>query len=141
MIGVAKRLESGKSFGIDIWNQEDLSNNSVENALKNARVEDVIGKVEIKNEDVRKMSFSDAFFDVVISNLCLHNIYDEEGRTQACREIARVLKPGGQVVISDFRHTKEYADELQKHGIKVHLSKPLFFSTFPPLRIVEGRKI
>ncbi len=58
---------------------------------------------------------------------------------QTCREIARVLKPGGLTVISDFRHTREYRDTLSKLGLEVH-SLPISLDTFPPLRIVTERK-
>src|ERR1700733_10682227 len=50
MIGAAKNLTTGKSTGIDIWSAEDLTGNNVENALKNAEIEGVQDKVEIKNE-------------------------------------------------------------------------------------------
>ncbi|MDD2773109.1 MAG: class I SAM-dependent methyltransferase [Elusimicrobiales bacterium] len=140
MIGAAKKLTTGKAYGIDIWNAEDLSDNSVQNALKNAEAEGVKDKVEIRNEDARKMSFADGAFDVVFSNLCLHNIYDPEGRAQACREIARVLKPGATALISDFRHTKDYARMLEQTGLRVSLSLPYLLDTFPPLRIIKAVK-
>ncbi|MBW4443378.1 MAG: 50S ribosomal protein L11 methyltransferase [Plectolyngbya sp. WJT66-NPBG17] len=52
MIGAAKRLTTGKAIGSDIWNAEDLTGNSIENMLKNAELEDVKDKIEIR----RKMS-------------------------------------------------------------------------------------
>jgi arsenite methyltransferase len=39
MIGAGKKLTTGKSIGIDIWNEEDLTGNNIENALKNAEIE------------------------------------------------------------------------------------------------------
>jgi ubiquinone/menaquinone biosynthesis C-methylase UbiE len=113
MIGAAKRLTSGKSFGIDIWNKADLSNNTYEAAMQNAELEGVKDKVEIKNADVQNMPFGDNSFDYVISNLCIHNIKNKEGRAVACKEIVRVLKPGGIALISDFMHTKDYEDEFK----------------------------
>ena len=140
MIGAAKKLNSGKSFGIDIWNAQDLSGNNLENALQNAELEGVSGKIEIKNEDARAMSFADASFDVVLSNLCLHNIPDAEERKKACREIARILKPNGIALISDFQSTKLYEETFKEADLKVARSAPYFFDTFPPLRIVTAKK-
>jgi ubiquinone/menaquinone biosynthesis C-methylase UbiE len=140
MIGAAKRLNSGKAIGIDIWNEADLSGNKKENTLKNAELEGVASKIEIKDEDARKMSFADETFDVVLSNLCLHNIPDKEGRRQACREIARVLKPNGIAVLSDFKSNKLYESVFKDLGLKTKLSYQSIFDTFPPLRTLKVNK-
>jgi arsenite methyltransferase len=140
LIGAAKRLSEGSAVGIDIWNAEDLSGNGPEAILKNIAIEGVGNKTEVKSEDARKVSFGDASFDVVLSNLCLHNIYQQEGRAQACREIARVLKPAGVAVISDYKHVREYAAEFGKAGLAVELCPLDWTGTFPPLRIVVARR-
>ena len=140
MIGAAKRLQSGRATGIDIWNKEDLSGNNVENAMRNAELEGVASQVEIKEEDARKMSFPDASFDVVLSNLCIHNIPDAGGRRAACAEIARVLKPAGIALISDFKNTAQYRREFESLGLNSQLGPRHFFDTFPPLSILMVRK-
>jgi SAM-dependent methyltransferase len=140
-IGAAKRLTTGRAIGIDIWSAEDLSGNYIENALANAQSEGVGNKIEIRSEDVRQMSFEDATFDIVLSNLCLHNIRSAEEREKACREIARVLKPGGRAIISDFKETSRYAQVLRDLGLEVFRSTPYVMDTFPPLWIVEARKV
>lgn len=139
-IAAAKRLTTGKAVGIDIWNAEDLSGNGEEATRRNIAAEGVASRVELKTEDARKLSFPDASFDVVLSNLALHNIYDEAGRTEACREIARVLKPGGDALISDFRHTADYARALGQAGLVVRRGPLRLLDTFPPLRVVEALK-
>jgi len=102
LIAAAKKLTTGHATGIDIWSNVDLSGNSPEAVLKNIVLEGVESKASVKSEDARKMSFPEASFDVIVSNACLHNVHPRAGRVQACREIARVLKPGGIAVISDF---------------------------------------
>ena len=122
MIGAARRLTSGKSSGIDIWNKTDLSNNTFEAAMRNAELEGVKNKVEIKNADAQNIPFADNSFDYVLSNLCIHNISSKKGRATACREIIRVLKPGGIALISDFMHTKEYEKEFKSQGLETNRS-------------------
>jgi arsenite methyltransferase len=96
--------------------------------------------VELLSEDAQRMTFPDSNFDVIVSNLCLHNIPTAEGREKACREIARVLKPGGMAVISDFIKTAEYEKAFRAAGLKTERTFPNIFKTFPPLRIVTARK-
>ncbi|NVO19220.1 MAG: class I SAM-dependent methyltransferase [Bacteroidetes bacterium] len=137
VIGAAKRLTTGKSIGIDIWNAEDLTNNKIENTINNIVFEGVKDRVEIKNENAISMSFADNTFDVVISNLCLHNIYNKEDRKKACGEISRILKKGGTAIISDFRHMKEYKRNFIQSGLKAEIVPASYFTTFPPLAILK----
>jgi len=140
MIGAAKRLTTGESIGIDIWNAQDLSGNRLENTMRNAELEGIAGRVEVRNEDATRMSFPDATFDVVLSNLCIHNIPTREGRAKACREIVRVLKPGGTALISDFIHLGEYADVFRQAGARAERAGWFWFDTFPPLGILRVTK-
>ncbi|HYV90734.1 MAG TPA: class I SAM-dependent methyltransferase [Chitinophagales bacterium] len=140
MIGAAKKLTTGKSTGIDIWNAEDLTKNNIENTINNAVLEGVKDRVEVKNENAMSMSFTDETFDVVISNLCLHNIYNADGRKKACDEIARVLKKEGTGIISDFRHMKEYQMNFRQAGLMTEFFGASYFTTFPPLAILKIRK-
>ena len=139
LIGAARRLTSGKGTGIDVWSTKDLSGNSLERTQANVEVEGVKEKVVLKSDDARKLSFPDASFDVVLSNLCIHNIADADGRAQACREIARVLKPGGTALISDFILTGFYQKVLAASGLKVSRTG-ISLLTFPPLRVVRAEK-
>jgi len=140
LIGAAKQLRSGKAFGIDIWNKEDLSGNAREATLRNAELEGVQEKVEVLNQNATRMEFSDNSFDVVLSNLCLHNIPTPEGRAAACREIARVLKPGGTALISDYKNTTTYARIFGEAGLSVKTMGPYVLDTFPPLRVLRLEK-
>ncbi len=108
LVGAAKRLSSGAATGVDIWQAEDLSGNTPEAPLENARREGVADRVAVKTADMRELPFPDASFDVVTSCAAIHNLYTQEDRAKAIREIARVLKPGGQALIDDIRHGREY---------------------------------
>jgi len=140
MIGAAHKLSSGKSVGIDVWSGKDLSGNSMQNTLRNAELEGVRDRVEVRSEDATAMQFPDATFDVVLSNLCLHNIPSAEARRHACREMIRVLKPGGRALISDFKNTGDYAKAFRSQNTAVKVGALCLFDTFPPLRIVQVDK-
>jgi arsenite methyltransferase len=139
LAGAAKHLTTGYAIGIDVWNAEDLSGNNEQNLLRNLDIEGVRSMAEVQNQDAQKVNFPDATFDAIVSNLCLQNIYKKDGRAQACREIARVLKTTGVIVISDFRHMSEYRDNFEALGLQVEY-KPLNWDTFPQLRILLARK-
>ncbi len=47
------------------------------------------------------LPFVDASFDVVVSSLFVHHLPDEL-RLQAVREMKRVLRPGGRLLLADF---------------------------------------
>jgi arsenite methyltransferase len=140
MIGAAKKLTTGKAVGIDIWSTKDLSGNAMEKTLQNADLEGVRSKVDVQSGDASAMKFPDASFDVVVSNLCMHNIPSRAARDQACREIIRVLKPGGKAIISDFIRTGNYVKAFKAAGADTSRTGLDFLRTFPPLRIIEVRK-
>ncbi len=140
LLGAARRLPRGRAVGIDLWSQEDLGDNRREVTLENARAEGVGDRVEVHSGDMRLMPFTDASFDAVVANLSIHNIYDREGRRQAIGEIVRVLKPGGQVALMDFRHVREYGEDLRAAGMhEVHVSGWSFW-IFPPVRTAIGKR-
>lgn len=139
LIGAAKKLETGRATGIDVWNKEDLSGNAPQRTQENLAMEGVAERCSLLSEAAQAMSFADGSFHVVLSNLCLHNIYDKPTRVQACREIARVLKPGGVAILSDYKLTGEYAATFRKEGLQVERMMPNLL-TYPPLRIVVARK-
>jgi ubiquinone/menaquinone biosynthesis C-methylase UbiE len=138
-LGAARRLTTGTAVGIDVWTPGDLTGNTADAFLANAEREGVAERVEVRHADAREAPFPDASFDVVLSNLCLHNIPDAGGRADACHEIARVLKPGGVALVSDFAFTRDYARSFEAAGLSVTRTRPRL-DVFPPLRIVRAVK-
>ena len=111
----AQRLTTGKATGIDLWQAKDQSGNAREATQRNATAEGV--GVDLPTGDMRKLPFGDASFDVIVSSLAIHNVPDAAGREQSVKEIARVLKPGGRVLIADFKCVKDYAKTLRDAGL------------------------
>lgn len=140
LIGAAKRLKTGKATGIDIWSKEDLSGNSADATRQNAKLEGVADRVRVENGDARKLVYPDNNYDVVVSSLAIHNIPDRQGRDQAVREMWRVLRPGGRLLIFDIFHTGEYAKMLRECGAKDVAVSGLGFLWCVPSRSVMARK-
>jgi arsenite methyltransferase len=140
MNAAALRLKSGKAVGIDIWSSKDLSDNSPETALRNAREEGVADKIQLITQDARSMSFADNTFDVVVSLLCIHNIEPKADQAKVCAEIARVLKPGGTVVIGDYIPTHTYARYFTEAGLEVISTRAQLSTALSLMWFVEARK-
>jgi len=70
-------------------------------ARRNAPIEFQIGVIE-------QLPFPDQTFDVVLSTLMMHHLPASLKR-QGLAEIARVLKPGGRLVIADLKRRQERA--------------------------------
>ena len=140
LIGAAKRLKSGRATGVDIWNPQDLSGNTSEAALANARAEGVDKRVKVETADARKLPFADRSFDVVLSSLALHNISYSGERNKALNEMNRVLKAGGYLAIFDIFYTKQYSKTLQQLGYEDIRVSPLTLLWCVPTRSLTARK-
>ena len=141
LAGAAKLLNAGgHATGIDIWSNVDMGGNSETATLHNLALEGITDRCTLVSARAEAMPFADASFDVIVSNLCLHNIYDKPTRLKALREIGRVLKPGGLLLLSDYKLTGEYAKQFRDMGFAVETKWGSFVTTFPPLRVVIARK-
>jgi arsenite methyltransferase len=139
LVGAAKRLVTGRALGLDIWKTSDLSGNAREKTEQVLAQEGVADRCRLLERPAQETGLPDASFEVILSNLCLHNISAKGERDAACREIVRLLKPGGVAIISDFKNTGQYAKVFEAAGLKVRRSYHPW-DTFPPLTVVEARK-
>ncbi len=114
---VARRLSTGRAVGIDLWRRADQSGNSLARTRANAVAEGVADRVEVETGDMTNLPFGDASFDLVVSNLAVHNVRTQPGRDRAIDEAVRVLRPGGRLLIADIRATDEYRNRLESLGV------------------------
>jgi arsenite methyltransferase len=112
----ASRVPNGRAVGIDPWLAKDQSGNRPEATLANARLEGVAQRVEVQTCDARQLPFADDTFDVVVSHWVVHNLDQPIDRARALNEMARVLKPGGWLLIADIKHHREYVGHLKGLG-------------------------
>jgi ubiquinone/menaquinone biosynthesis C-methylase UbiE len=63
-------------------------------------------EVVFKEAIVEALPFADEYFDIVLSTLMLHHL-PPQAREQCAREMRRVLKPGGRVLVVDFGSSAE----------------------------------
>jgi ubiquinone/menaquinone biosynthesis C-methylase UbiE len=98
---VARRVgTTGRVVGVDPGAQQ-IARARSKAARRNLPIEFQIGVIE-------QLPFPDQTFDVVLSTLMMHHLPAPLKR-QGLAEIARVLKPGGRLVIADFKPKKERA--------------------------------
>ena len=96
---VARRVgRAGSIAGIDP-STEQIAWARSKAARHNVSVEFQIGVIE-------QLPFPDQTFDVVLSTLMMHHL-PESLKRQGLAEIGRVLKPGGRLVIADFKRKQE----------------------------------
>ena len=98
---------------------KDMGGNPEVATRHNLELELVSDRCTLLGIPAQEMTFPDGSFDVIVSNLCLHNIYDRKLRRQALQRIVRVLKPGGAAILSDYKLTAEYVGQLRQAGLMV----------------------
>lgn len=96
-LDLAKKISTGKVICVD------MSAEMLGWLGKKAEKKGVKNKIQIVKSDATSSGLADGSIDIVISNGLLHEVPDPGA---VLREMTRVLKPNGRVIITDFRDTK-----------------------------------
>jgi ubiquinone/menaquinone biosynthesis C-methylase UbiE len=98
-IEVQRRVGSaGRVVGIDPGT-EQIARARAKAARQHVPIAFQVGVIE-------QLAFPDQMFDVVLSTLMMHHL-PATLKAQGLAEIARVLKPGGRLIIADFTRKQE----------------------------------
>jgi ubiquinone/menaquinone biosynthesis C-methylase UbiE len=142
---------TGRVVGIDP-SSEQIARARSKVARRRLPIEFQLGVIE-------RLDFPDQTFDVVFSTLMMHHLPVSLKR-QGLAEIARVLKPGGRLVIADFTRKQERVGRAARfHAggsslqelvsmvaeagfsqVDTEEMRPRRFSAFPGASIVTARK-
>jgi arsenite methyltransferase len=116
LLAAAKLLPDGRAIGIDLW-RADQTGNSPDATRRNAEREGVANRIELHTGDMTQLPFADNTFDLVISNIAVHNIPPAAGRRAAIDEAVRVLRPGGRLAIADLWATNRHYSRLHELAV------------------------
>ena len=95
-LALAERLTSGRVIGLD------LSADMQDRLRDNAAARGLSERVRLVLADATETGLDDVSVDLVVSNVLLHEVTDL-GALLA--EIRRLLRPGGHVLLRDFRRS------------------------------------
>jgi SAM-dependent methyltransferase len=139
-IETATRVPRGRVVGVDVWRARDQSGNTREAAEANAAAAGVEDRVEIVDADMVDLPFEDGQFDLVLSSLAVHAIPLAADRERACRQLARVLAPGGRIVVVDHGRTDLVVGTLAEERLVDVQRSSRRWATYPPCRVVTATK-
>ncbi|MDP6438451.1 MAG: arsenite methyltransferase [Candidatus Brocadiia bacterium] len=98
---------AGKAIGVDMT--PEMLNLATDNAAK-FREATGLDNVEFRQGTIEKLPLEDDSVDLVISN-CVINLSPDKPRV--FREVFRVLRPGGRMVVSDIVLNRPLSEELK----------------------------
>lgn len=137
-IEIAKSLPKGGYLnGIDIYNVNAISGNSLATVTRNAELEGVSDKTAFQYGSATEIPFEDNKFHIVNLSSVLHEVHNYEDKEKVMKEIHRVLRPKGFLFIGEwnryswqlilysgilclvFQRRKYWDDLIRKHGFTI----------------------
>lgn len=121
-----------KVYALDIWGTRAQARNTRAHFEENIDYAGIRSQVHIIQENMVYFDGSLYEVDFIIAVLSVHNVQNSMDRDKALVNMVATLKPGGQILILDFKLIKQYKASLLKLGCKCQELKPCF-KVFPPL--------
>lgn len=118
LIAAARRLKTGRAVGVDVWSANDQSANVPDAPIENARLAGVSERVVVETADTRHLPFADRSFDVVLSSWVVHNLDEIEDRLSALKEMVRVTRPSGTILLTDIVNRDEYVSAITQMAVE-----------------------
>src|SRR4030095_1777891 len=102
-IGMPLARPHTTAVGVDIYSGYwGIDENTPERFMRNARIAGVAERAAARVGDMRALACGDGEFAAVVSSYAIDHLRRAE-RPKAIAEVARVLKPGGEVLLSIIR--------------------------------------
>jgi ubiquinone/menaquinone biosynthesis C-methylase UbiE len=156
-IGFSKRLKNGKVYGLDKYHLKyqgigknlvnylkiNFIGNTLNNAIRNAKIENVGNKCEFISTDLTKrLNFSDEYFNIILSSQFLYCLSPKK-RQLVFNEINRVLRKGGKIIFFESRAFLRWDIDIakryfEKMGYKINIEK---IKEFRRSSILSGTKL
>ena len=108
----------GTGADLELFNHAELDITAIDfspDMLKKAKMKYPNSSIQFLEMDAQDMDFSNDQFDLVVGSLILSVVPDAD---TCFREMARVLKPGGEMILFDKFLSKEKEPSLLKKSIR-----------------------
>ena len=109
-------LDLGCGSGRNFLEMEDLKFYGVDFSEKLLKISKGKGYVELKKGVAYDITYDDGFFDFVVFVRVLHCVDSEERRRKSLEEVHRVLKRGGEALVSVWGRGQNRMKNREKEG-------------------------
>lgn len=110
-VNIAKRNTSVKVVGVDISKDMLI-------IAKSKVKQEKLSNIKLCQMDATNMKFKDEYFDKVLLSLVLHETDEALAANMLC-EVIRVLKPNGEIIITEWERSKELVKKIVFFPIEV----------------------
>ncbi len=110
-LSIASKLTSGKVICLD------LSEEMLHRLKGIANKKGLSSKIQILRGEASSINLENESVDLVVSNYLFHELAEPES---VLREMIRVLKPGGWVIVTDFKDTQITKRICSSHAEETH---------------------
>lgn len=119
-VNIAKRNTSVKVVGVDISKDMLI-------IAKSKVKQEKLSNIKLCQMDATNMKFKDEYFDKVLLSLVLHETDEALAANMLC-EVIRVLKPNGEIIITEWERSKELVKKIVFFPIEV--LEPKLYKSF-----------